>query len=351
MLRRAYMQEVWKENAVTDMDLTNRRNQEKLGSMPSCKSDTIALVVNRTALLSALREQFGSFDEELLALLRIGYPTPVLANASNSAVGSSVSASDTNTPVTCQQDLEAEAAAKLLGADPLLTQLKTDHGEQAKLALTRDVFEGFLEGTVDADTIGREIVTESQVMNRMIRQRDKVIQLTNIMNFYQIGILGVTSNALGLSSHHEAVLAGHRINIVSGYMVSCLALTALAERHGGWRPDKAQPNLLGSMFGIKSEQVSLSPIMTRYLDSPEPNCGSNSTFRQELLKYWREAKILNVNTKRTSMDEQLSAEGKEHHWWNETINLMNNRIFMLYDLKAVMRSSNENFDKLLSAID
>jgi len=145
-------------------------------------------------------------------------------------------------------------------------------------------------------------------------------------------------------------LASNRVNIVSGYMVAILALTALLERRGGLRPTKVEPNLLGNMFGMRTESVNLSPMLVKYLDSPEPTSQTGLTRRQELVKYWRESKVLNVNVKRKSTEEKLSAEGKSHHWWDESINLINNRIYMLYDLRAVVRASNIGFDELLTRI-
>ena len=69
------------------------------------------------------------------------------------------------------------------------------------------------------------------------------------------------------------------------------------------------------------------------------------------MKYWQEAKVLNVNTGKESTVDKLTAEGKSHNWLSETINLINNRITMLYDLKAVLRSSNNGFDEVLRSID
>ena len=335
--RREYLQEVWKGNAVVDMDLKQKRNQEKLGSMPSCKWDTIKLVVNRIALLSALREELGQFDVELLDLLRKAWPeTMVSASANNETVA--------NAP--------AALAAKLLGVQSLVAEISNHQANRhTKILLTRQVLEGFLEASADGDLLGQEIVTETQVMNRMIRQRDMAIQLTNILNFYQIGILGVISNSLSLSDNSKNIFAGNQINIVSGFMVSCLALTALLESHGGLRPNKAEPNLLGNVFGKKSSYINLSPLMVNYLNSIEITSPTGLTRRQELIKYWQESKVLNVNVKHTSTHEKLSAEGRAHNWWDESINLINNRISMLYDVRAILRNSNLSFDSLLTTVD
>lgn len=332
--RRQCLLENWSKNVAT-FDLKNRRSLEKLGSMPSCKRDTIKLVLNRIALLSSLREQFTEFDGELLDLLRKVWPVTIAASAPG---------------VNSGLNRSANAAATLLGVQGLLTADK-QLDQSAKLLITRQVFDGFLSMHTDADIIGHEIDLEYQVMDRMVRQRDRIIQLTNNVNFLQLGILGLVSGSLGLSNSSQDVLAGNHITIISGYMINGLALATILEQRGGFRPGKAEPNSLGTAFGKGSQHIKLSPVMVRYLNSVAPVSQTNLSRREELIKYWKELKVLNVNIKRDSVVQKLSAEGKAHHWWSETIKLINNRINMLFDLRAVLRSSSIGFDELLKAVD
>jgi hypothetical protein len=302
-------------------------------------------VNNRILLLNALQDQFGHFDRELLKLLRKAYPETAvsLAQTSLPVAGSGRVALD-STPVN--------VATNLLGVGGLLAEGGNHSAnDKAKLLLTGRVLEGFLEASGDASAINEEIIAESQVMNRMVRNRDKMIEFTNIANFYQIGILGVISDSLGLPPHSSRILAGNEVNLVSGPLVAFLAVAALVERHGGFRPSPAEPNMLGTMFGINTEKVRLSPLMSNYLDTLPPSAKNGMTRRQDLLKYWQEAKVINVDTKRDSIVQKLSAEGAAHKWWSENINLMNNRIFMLWDLRAILRSSNICFDELLTSVN
>lgn len=95
----------------------------------------------------------------------------------------------------------------------------------------------------------------------------------------------------------------------------------------------------------------LSPVGAKYLNSVAPGSRTNLTRREVLTKYWKESKVLSIDVKRDSAVEKLSAEGKAHHWWSETIKMINNRITMLFDLRAVLRSSNVGFYELLKAVD
>lgn len=333
--RRQCLLESWTNNSVATINLKDRRVLEQLGSMPSCKRDTIKLVLNRISLLSSLRQEFNEFDVELLELLRKAWPVTLTASAPG--VDSALSSS-------------ANAAAALLGVQGLLTA-KERSDENAKLIITRQVLEGFLAMISDADVVGHQIEVELKALDRMERQRDRVVQLTNSVNFLQGGILGQVATSLGLVGKPKDILATNYIVITSSAISTGLAALSMLEQHGGWRRGKAQPNALGAAFGKNSQHVNLSPVTVQYLNSVAPDSQTNLSRRETLVKYWKESKVLSVNVKRDSAVQKLSAEGKEHHWWSETIKMVNNRLTMLFDLRAVLRSSNVGFYELLKSVD
>ncbi len=332
--RRQCLEEYWTTNNVTTVDLKNRNTLEKLGNMPSCKFDTIKLVLNRITLLSSLSEQYNEFDVEMLDLLRNAYPVTLATGPPEANSGLSPSAS---------------AAAALLGVQGLLApNLQSD--ENAKLLLTRQVLDGFLSMTADANVIGQEVEVEFKVLDRMERQRDKIVQLTNNVNFLQQSTFGFIATALGEGGTDAEVLATNKISIVTAAVGSLLALLTMLEQHGGWRPGKAKPNALGVAFR-KDYEDKFSPVTIKYLNTVAPGAPTNLSRREVLIKYWKESKVLSVNIKRDSTVQKLCVEGNAHHWWSETIHLINNRITMLFDLRAVMRSSNIALGELLKAVD
>lgn len=338
--RRQFLQELWSKENVATINLKKSGNLEKLASMPSCKWDSIKLVNNRIALLTSLQEQFWQFDQELLELLRKAWPDSSASIASNTS-GASL-------PLNAS----ANGAAKLLGVQGLMVASTNEQiDEHSKMLITRQVMEGFLDANSDSNILGHQIVVETQVRDRMERQKDKMVQLANIANFYQLGILGVISDSMGLSSNSKNVLNADRVNIVSGYLIASFALASVAASHGGFRPGKAEPNGLGAAFGKESAYVKMSPLMMRYLNGASPLSKTNLSRREELVKYWKETKVFNVNIDRESAVEALSAEGRAHRQWCETIKLINNRVFMLYDLRAVLRTSNQGFDELIKSLD
>ncbi|CAN5493097.1 hypothetical protein BH10CYA1_BH10CYA1_24270 [soil metagenome] len=333
--RRQCLIESWTNNAVATVNLKDPRSLERLGSMPSCKRDTIKLVLNRISLLSSLRQQFNEFDVELLELLRKAWPVTIAAVSPD--VNSKLSPS-------------ANAAALLLGVQGLLAN-NEQSDENAKLLITRQVLEGFLSMMSDADLVGHEIEEELKAVDRMERQRDKIVQLTNSVNFLQGGILGEVAGGLGFKNNSRDGMITSNIFIISSAISTALAALSMLEQHGGWRPGGAKPNALGAAFGKNSEHIMLSPVTARFLNSLAPDSRTNLTRREMLIKYWKESKVLGVDVKRDSAVQKLSAEGKAHHWWSETIKMINNRITMLFDLRAVLRSSNVGFYELLKAVD
>jgi len=333
--RRQCLMESWANRSVATVNLRDRRTLERLGSMPSCKRDTIKLVVNRIALLTSLRQQLNEFDVELLDLLRKAWPVTLAANTPD--VNSGLSPS-------------ANAAATLLGIQGLLAN-DWQSDEDAKLLITRQVLEGFLSLITDADEVGHEIDAEFKALNRMERLKNRVVQLTDSLNFLQGGVLGQIANSLGLTGKPQYVKSANYTVIATSAIGTGMAALSMLEQHGGWRPDKAKPNALGAAFGKNSERIDFSPVTIQYLNSVAPDSKPNLSRRETLIKYWKESKVLSVNINRDSEVQKLSAEGKAHHWWSETIKMVNNRLTMLFDLRAVLRSSNVGFYELLKAVD
>ncbi|MBX9690185.1 MAG: hypothetical protein K2X27_25965, partial [Candidatus Obscuribacterales bacterium] len=164
----------------------------------------------------------------------------------------------------------------------------------------------------------------------------------------QGSVLGTVGGSLAIPGTESLLVATRKMSITSASLRSLLAGATVLEQRGGWRPDKAKPNALAAAFG---KECKFSPVSIQYLNSVAPDSTTNLSRRETLIKYWKESRVLSVNIERDSVVQELSAERKAQHWWSETIHLINNRITMLFDLRAVMRSGNLGFNELLEAID
>ncbi len=68
--RREVLNEAWRKNRVTTVNLDRFKTREALADMPSHKWDTIKIVTNRNVLLHSLKKELESFQFQVLELLR-----------------------------------------------------------------------------------------------------------------------------------------------------------------------------------------------------------------------------------------------------------------------------------------
>lgn len=270
------------------------------------------------------------------------------------------SVSDTKNALTPH----AAEAAKLLGIENQvhrLLNLKNSGKIEAmdpealklQLSVVRKIMTASLELRTTAAKFDREITFETQVADKLSRERDMAVAATNNLNFLQLGILSTIIDGPLAQSHNPTNNRdSNRLNIVSGLMVGGLAALALVEEHGGVRPSAATPNMLGQSLGLDApDSVKLPPMLWIYLNSVSPTSERGLTRREHLIEYWEHGKMLSVNVKKESTREKVSALGPHHRWWNETIKLINSRITMLFDLRAMTDMLNGGLVELLQALD
>lgn len=269
-------------------------------------------------------------------------------------------ATDANTKLTKQ----AEEAARLLGIEIQLQKfidlknagkLNTFDKEALKLQLSviRRVMTAGLELRTTSAKLDREITFERQALDKLLRDRDFAVALTNNANFLQLNILSmVIDGPLEETHNSQRVLNGNRLNIVSGLMVGGLAGLAFLEQRGGIRRSNAQANMLGQTLGLEApDDRKLPPLLWNYLNSKSPDAEHGLTRREQLIEYWKTAKVLSINIKKPSTIQKVSVLGPQHHWWCESIKLINCRVTMLFDLRAMVDRLNTGLVDLLQVLD
>lgn len=258
----------------------------------------------------------------------------------------------------------AEEVAKLLGIDgqvhrflELRNSGKLDvfdkEALQLQFALIRRLMMVGLELRTVSARFDNEIITERQAVDRLSSERDFIVAQTNNLNFYQLGILSmIIDGPLAQTQNEHRVLASNRLNIVSGLTVGGLAALAFLERRGGIRHTRAEPNLLGQTLGLNAPSYEqLPPFLWTYLNSVAPNSTHGLTRRQQLIEYWKHGKVLSININKPSTVEKVSVLGPHHHQWNESIKLIDSRLTMLFDLRAMIDLLNTGLAELLQALD
>jgi len=342
--------ENWQRDKIVPLDMRKRSNRLKVADMPPSKNDTISIARTRIALLHSVKGTIESIDQQLLLILLS--TEPAVSGATTSGGGA----------LDRQLGRNASEAASLLGVQQLMERVKMPKATagappelnsiENQLLVTRRIFSAQVETTATGSTTNQEIVHESEVLARMKHARDLGVALTNNANFYQINILELIINGpLGLSTPKNFP-AGDRLTIISGASAIGLATAAFLERHGGFRHSQAGPNMLGPCLGVNSPAVSkFSPMLLRFLNSADPYSANNKTRKEELIEYWVQSKILSNDVRKAAVQERLCATGPNHHWWDETIKLITDRIAMLYDLRAVVDLMDAELADLLRQVD
>ncbi len=344
--RRAFLIEKWKSTRVATLNLDKPRNRDKVAAAGSCKFDTIKIVQNRIDLLHSLKTRLEEIDAELFDLAQA--TEPYAPSPSSTQIGVPVQieahATDVARILGIRNQVECLAAVKEQpGGSDLLIQ---------RLAVSRSVIVACLDVRKAVDSIDLSIATETTAMDRLKRMRQMAISLTNNANFFQINLLGIISDGpLALSSNPKFNLYSNRLNIVSGYTIGALAGLTVLEQPGGIRLVKAQPNAIGPAFGVGKPDDVLSANVVKFLNSVPPTSTNGLTRAQGLLKYWKTSKVFSINVTKKSTLEKVAANGPAHHFYCERIKIIENRVHMLYDLRAVIDLMNIGLSEVLRSID
>lgn len=331
----------WKHDKIASIDMNNPSNRAKVAAMPAVPYDRIKILRNRIALLTSIQARISAMQRELVPMLVDTTPKFGVAYGAGE-------------PGIRGGNNSASSAAVLLGVDQQLRAVRQGVAdEMTSLAITRSVEQAALELRSTVATADMQIAKEAQMLDRMTRARDLGIALTNNLNFFQINILGIIIDGpLGITTNPTDASYNNHMTIMSGLIAIGLASGAFLERHGGYRPKRAEPNMLGPVLGIDSPaKVQYYPIVLRYLDTVPPDDSTNMTRRQQLIEYWKTAKLLNVKINSEASKQKIAATGRKHHVWDESIKLIGNRITMLYDLRAIMDLMDIGLSDLIREVD
>ena len=257
-----------------------------------------------------------------------------------------------------------QEAARLLGIENQIQKfislknagkLETLDSEAIKLQLfiIRKTMTAGVELRTVSAKLDREITFEQQAVDKLTRERDFAVEVTTNANFLQLGILSmIIDGPLAETHDSRKVLASNELNIVSGSLVGALAILAFLEQRGGSRHSPAEPNMLAQPLGLNPPTEERIPsLLWNYLNSVSPTSPHGLTRREQLIEYWKTAKVLPININKQSTIEQVSAYGPSHRQRKETIRLINGRVIMLFDLKAMIDLLNSGLVDLLQALD
>lgn len=279
---------------------SKKGNAEALASLPSMHNkrvETIELVNKRIEMLFDVSGTVETLDTELLNLLT----AVILPSSENSA----------------------------------------DNEIDKQLALTKRVMQHALEVRSASDEIDNQLSEEYTAKGAILAARDRGVQYNNIANFAQSGILGIVSQGLVLNKKD---IQANTLDLVSGSALLLLSSASLVQARIGRRPSKPELNVLAHVLvPNSSNKESIPPSIKQYLNSPAADNGL--TRRESLIERWKKSGVITANLKNERNLGKLSASANTSR--NERVQLINDRIVMLHDVKTTIESMDK---QLVSAL-
>lgn len=344
--RREELMRYWHEHKVTTINLEKKKNLAKLAACPPAKLDTITIATNRIAMLHKLLAVLESFDAEILELL---YATE---NKNAPSTQETLADSTTIDPAVAE-------AANVLKIQSVVNHLRLRSGASRSadqqitlsenLILCRRVFTTMLDVRADIDNLDDEIAYESDLWDRLTRNRDQAIAWTNNLNFFQLNILGIIIDGpTALSSDSHYVKASNILNIVSGLAVGCLAAVTVLEQKGACSPLPIKSNVLRPCLGMAPPgEYHISPEVWQFINDVPPASKNGRTRLERMKEIWKEEKAIYPNMDKEKTREKMAACGAAHTRNSDTIKVIRYRLKMLYDVQGMVGLFFNELDGLL----
>lgn len=340
--RKTAMLDMWKKKFGIN---ESSASQEILAAeSPKRHYASLHLLNQRLALLFSLNALAEQFDSELLALLRAIESTSVPTNSSSLAANSQIGA----------QGIEA---AKLLHVEQCAADIINMNSTGARngadlqtLALDLYMLEKILGAALEVRQVVDRIDQEKHyqfdvLLPQLVRGQDRMNLLTNTATFTQIGVL---KNIAGRDFSRKNTHAGSEMIATMG-AITLLLSTANFVYPALHRHKQDSPvNVLANVLKFDSPgQFSFTPLISSYFEGVPPGSASAVTRKQQLLDHWKLTGML-ASKKRSA--EALASLPSMHDKRVETIELVNKRIQMLFDVRDTVETLDSGLLQLLSAV-
>ena len=306
---------------------------------------SLGLLNQRLALLFSLNALAEQFDTDLLALLRLIESTSVPATNASTLIASK------------QLGEPGVEAAKLLQleqcAATIIEMNKTGSRNGADLqtlALDQYMLEKILGAALEVrqvvDRIDREKHYQFDVLlPQLVHVRNRVNLLTNTATFTEIGVL---KNNAGAAFYHKKNKEGAELLLVMNALAVMLSTANLAHRSIYRHKQDSEVNVLANILKFdKPSQYQFASLISSYLEGVAPGSANGITRKQQLLDHWKQIGIL---PKKERTSETLASLPSMHDKRVETIELVNQRVRMLFDLRGTIETLDSGLLQLLTAV-
>lgn len=344
--RKAAMLELWKNK----FGVNESSESRKILAAQSTKRHyaTLKLLNQRLALLFSLNALAEQFDSELLALLRVIESTSVPGGAA---------AASSETTLAGYVGASGAEAARLLKVEQCAADIinanKTGYrnGEDLQI-LARDLYvlEKILGAALEVRQLVDRIDQEKHyqfdiLLPQLVRVRDRVNLLTNTATFTEIGVL---KNIAGGAFARGRNQAGTETILTMDAIAVLLSTANLAYLKLYRHKQDSRVNALANVYKLDTpSEYHFTSLIASYLDGVAPESSDGATRKQQLLAHWKQTGVL-PNKERTK--EVLASMPSMRDKRVETIELVNKRIRMLFDLKGTVETLDSGLLELLTAI-
>lgn len=336
--RRSELLDLWK----TKFGVHKSSASEQVLSAESPKRHhaSLHLLNQRLALLFSLNALVEQFDSELLSLLRAIESTSVPTTD-----GSTLAAND-------QLGAPGLEAAKLLGVERCAATIINVNRTSARngadlqtLALDLFVLEKILGAALEVrqvvDRVDREKHYQFDILlPQLVRVRDRVNLLTNTATFTEIGVL---KNIAAEEFHTHRNNAGNTTLMAMDAIAVLLSTANLAYLKLYHHKQESPVNILANIFKIDPNENQFSSLIFSYLESVPPGSVNGHTRKQQLIDHWK-------LTDKHRTAEALSSSPSMHGKRVETIDLVNRRVQMLFDVRGIVETLDTGLLQLLTAV-
>jgi hypothetical protein len=296
----------------------------------------------------------------LVIFVQAFYPTNVMAEASDvpqTFAGRYIAAAN-NPSSPSGLTPAAREAASLLGILPKVERLiqirnsktdpdsvPTDEEMDLKVDVLDKVLGASLEVRMITDRIDRELTWSFAIMNMLQSKRQRNLNILFTANFLEAGILGVIAGGYFLKKQDQT---GIEILLVSASIGLGLTALSIMGSRSGKRKIDGKTTILADVFHLPQPEPEHSfGLITRFLNSPQPDSSDNKTRIEILVDNWKEHRFLR------KIDEpnlvRLASAQPEARKMKENIGLISTRIHMLSDTQLSVEQLDIGLLELLRA--
>lgn len=295
----------------------------------------------------------------LVVFVQAFYPASVMAESTPSPqtfAGRYIAQASSPSPSALTP--AAREAASLLGILPKVERLiqirnaksdpaatPTDEEMDLKVDVLDKVLGASLEVRMISDRIDRELAWSFAIMDALQSKRQRNLNLLFAANFLESGILGVIAGTYFLKKQDQT---GIEILLVSASISLGLSALSIMASRSGKRKIDGKTTILADVFHLpQPEPEHTFGLITRFLNSPEPQSTDNKTRIETMIESWREHHFTRDSSE-TNLVRLASAQPQARKL-KENIGLISARIHMLSDTQLSVEQLDIGLLELLRA--